>query len=177
MGSNEMFEIKQKRIAKEIIYFEICYWKESILHSLNPSHKFNLLVLQLINYPIFTFIERYQKRDSSLFSGLSDNDILHIHHEPSMPSPEVIVQLHDFLNLNAANQDNGLLIYAQVQQLLLFGVSKQVKLNGLSLNNNFLEIFEGVKLVFQLYQLLCYYSDLWKIIDKKDQQSQLTFFL
>lgn len=172
MGSGDTFEIKQKKVAKEVIYFELAYWKESMLHSLNPSHKFNLLILQLTNYPIFTFIERYQRKDPTLFSGLSEDDVVHLQHEPSLPSPEMILQLFDFLNPHASNnQDNTLAVYTQVNNLLIFGVSQQIKLNKLTLNNNFLEIFEEVKLIFQIYQLLCYYSALMKVIDKKDHQS------
>jgi len=179
MGSGETFEIKQKRVAKEIIYLEICYWKDSMLHSLNPSHKYNLLILQLINYPIFTFLEQLQKSDPMLFSGLSKDDVLNLQHEPLLPSPDIILQFFDYLETQGTqghNQDTTISTNTKVNQLLLFGVSKQIKLNNLNLNNNFLEIFEEVKLIFQIYQLLSYYTALLKDIDKKEQQSLKILF-
>lgn len=163
-----MFDINQKKISKELIYFEICYWKESLLHSMNPGHRFNCLILQLTNYPIFGFIERAQVKDPTLFSGLSHEDILYITHEPALPSVDSILRLYKILTAQSQNQDVLSTNYAQVQQILLFETSKRVLLKEFSLANNFLEILTEVKLLFQTYLLLYYYSRLCKDLQSKE---------
>jgi len=168
MGSGEMFDISEKKIGKENIYFEIVYWKESLLHALDSSHRYNRLILQLPNHPIFEFIERVQAKDSSLFSGLSNEDILHISHKPELPSVDSILRLCKTLTSQAQNQDVLSSNYARVQQILLFETSKRVLLKEFSLANNFLEILAEVKLLYQTYLLLYYYSRLCKDLQSKE---------
>ena len=168
MGSGEMFDVNQKRITKELIYFEIVYWKESLLHSLNPGHRYNCLILQLTNYPIFPFIERVQSKDPTLFSGLSHEDILYITHEPALPSTDSVLRLYKILTSQSQNQDVLTANYAQVQQILLFETTNRVLLKDFSLTNNFLEILTEVKLLFQTYLLLYYYSRLCKDLQSKE---------
>ncbi len=169
MGSQETFQVKQKRIAKEIIYLEIAYWKECIMYSLDPKQKFSLLIFQLTNHPIFTFIERLKVNDPILFFGLSKDDVLNLNHEPSLPSPESLIQLFTLLTLPIGQDRNQ--IYSKVNQILLFSTSKQLRLTGLGLDRNFVEIFDEMKIMYQNYQLLCYYNILAKQVDKRELSS------
>lgn len=134
-----------------MLYFEIGYWKDSLFHSLNPQHKYNCLIFQLKNLSMVNFVERLQAYDKGLFSGLSNEDVLHLAHEPALPTNELVVKFITFTGSQQLNQ-------VQVKQILLFGTSTRLKLANLSLNNNFIEIFEDVKSIFETYQLLCYYS-------------------
>lgn len=134
-----------------MLYFEICYWKNSLFHSLNSQHKLNCLIFQLKNLTMLNFIERFLAYDKGLFTGLSNEDILHLAHEPALPSNDLVVQ---FVTFTGSHQLSDI----QMKKILLFGVSSRLKLANLSLNNSFIEIFEDVKAIFQTYQLLCYYS-------------------
>ena len=174
MGPEEGFELNQKKVSKEMVYFEICYWKHSLLHSLNPNHKFNRLIFQLINLPILSFIEQYQQNTKSLFSGLSDQDILRLSHEPSLPTTDSIGKLAELLGSKQQHhqhQDIMTSSYLEVQRLMLFGGSRWLQLYGLNVNNNFMEILDEVKALFQVYQLLYYYSQLCKESDRRDSKS------
>ena len=173
LGSEEAFEINQKVVSKERIFFEICYWKNSLLHLLNPHHRFNCLAFQLPNYGIFNFIEQYLLNPGDLFTGLSQNEVACVFHEPSLFTSDTVKQVQGMMNSN--HLPHTIESYTKLSQLLLFQVSKKVKLSGLTLENDFFEIFNEIKTLFQIYQLLHYYCILYRKLPPRDLESNFKY--
>ena len=169
IGSEEVFDINQKIISKDMIFFEICYWKNSLLHLFNPSHRFNCLTFQLPTYGIFNFIEQYLLNPCDLFAGLSQNEVACVFHEPSLFTADTITQIQGMMTSNRLPQT--IESYSKISEILLFKVSKKVKLPGFTLENDFFEIFNEVKALFEVYQLLNYYCILYKKLSQKDLES------
>lgn len=161
-------------VAQDRIFFEVCYWKNSLLHSLNPQHRFNCLTFQLPNIGIFAFIEQYQKNPSELSSGLSPDEVPCLYHEPPLPSAETVTQLHNHM-IHLDHLSLSMDAYKKVYQILFFQVSKRVRLPGLSLESSFFELFNEVKVLFQVYQILSYFCLLYRKVKRSDFESNFRF--
>ncbi len=169
---SENFTITQNIVNKDMIYFEVDYWKRSLIHSLDQNHRSNCLTFQLPNLNIYNFIEQFNKNSSSLFSGLTDDEVTCVYHNPPIPSSDIVNKLKRIV----ADDSKVFLqtpdVYTKLNEMLLFQVSREVRLEGLDLHSGFYEIFNEIKNILQIFQIITYFCSLYKNLPKIDLPSK-----
>ena len=171
IGSEEVFEINHKIVSNDMILLRIHYWKNSLLHSLNPNHRYNCLIFHLPNLNIPNFAAEFDKNVTNLFFGLSQDEVACIYHEPYLPAAESLTDLSDLLS-QSENPISVVECYKKVQETIIFQTSKRVMLPGFTLEASFFEIFNEIRRIFQTYLLLNYFRFLYRKIKKSDIQSK-----
>ena len=171
IGSEEVFEINQKIVSNDMILLRIHYWKNSLLHSLDPNHSYNCLVFHLPNLNISNFVAEFDKNVINLFFGLSQDEVACIYHEPYLPTVESLTSLNDLLS-QSENPISVVDCYKKVQETIIFQTSKRVRLPGFTLEARFFEIFNEIRRIFQSYLMLYYFCLLYRKMKKTDIQSK-----
>ena len=166
----ENFNITQNIVNQDTVHFEVCYWRRSLLNSLDQNNNPNCLTFQLPNLNIFAFVDQYNKNSAELFSGLTNDEVTCVYHYPPLPSSDITNKLKSIMD------DSKILlqtpeVYTKLNEMLLFQVSKEVRLEGLDLQSGFLEIFNEIKNVLQMFHILTYFCSLFKNIPKSHLQS------
>jgi len=167
LGS-EKFTITQNTINQDIIYFEVDYWKRSLLHSLDQNHRSNCLTFNLPNLNIYNFVDQFNKNSSGLFSGLTDNEVTCVYHNPPIPSSDIVSKLKSIVAGDSKVSLQTPDVYTKLNEMLLFQVSREVRLESLDLQSGFYEIFNEVKIILQIFQVITYFCSLYKNLPRND---------